>query len=120
MVRYSASTPEGISKADKLDLSGFGFRYPDTDDPANDPKGPGRSKPVEQIVADMHDPSKPAQETFMMVDSDYNVLESFDIAPMPMGEEIALLTKLANNFTSTAFGMHCEMANESQAPQSSA
>ena len=103
----------GIPRADRLDPGSFDFRYPDTDDPASDPKAPGRSRPFEQIVADMHDDSKPAQKILMMVDDDYNVVESFDIGSVSMADEISFLAQLADDLTTAAFGMHCEMADAS-------
>lgn len=104
---------DGIPRADRLDPGSFGFRYPDTDDPASDPKGPGRLRPFEQLVSDMRDDSKPAQKTLVMVDDDHNVVESFAIDPVSMADEISFLAHLANDLTAAAFGMHCEMANAS-------
>lgn len=108
-----ASISQGIPKADKLDPRSFGFRYPDRGDLANDLKNPSRNKPFVQILRDMHDDTKPAQQVLLMMDKSNNVIESFDLAPR-MDAETLLFTQLSKELTAAAFGMHCEMTKSGQ------
>jgi hypothetical protein len=101
---------EGISRADKIDPGSFGFRYPDTESPANDRKAPGREKSIDQLVSEMNDGDGSTQKLLLMIDSNDNIVEAFDFAPASMNEEIDFLSQLANDLTSTSFGMHCEMS----------
>jgi hypothetical protein len=101
---------EGILRADKIDPGSFWFRYPDTDNPANDRKAPGREKQIDQLVSEMNNRDGPAQKLLLMIDSNDNIVEAFDFAPDSMKEEIDFLSQLASDLTSTSFGMHCEMS----------
>ena len=105
-----SSISEGVVRADKIDPGSFGFRYPDTDNPAGDPKAPGRAKPMEKIISEMNDDALHPKKLLLMIDDDSNIVESFDFSSTSMAGEIEFLTELANDVTATSFGMHCEMS----------